>query len=132
MNSKDQKKQPIDPYGVRAEMVHQGIRGLLILNGGACIAVLGFLQALWRTPGEPHPLTPYLFWSLLLYALGVLLGSAVFIPRYFCSLRFEQHKKSAKPWAAFSWSLQIAPLASFLTGTIVFVVGGFCELSGLY
>ena len=131
MITNNQKIRTSDRHDVRAEIAHQGIRGLLILNGGACVAMLGFTQALWRTPGEPHPLMSFLFWSLLLYALGAFFGSTVFIPRYFTSLRYEQRKKSAAFWEKISWSLQAVPLLCFFSGTIVFVVGGFRTLGSL-
>lgn len=83
MTSKDQKNLTLNRLDVRAEIAHQGIRGLVILNGGACVAVLGFIQAIWKAPEAPHNLVFWLFISLFLYALGAFFWECCFYTKVF-------------------------------------------------
>ena len=129
MENQQTKEKSSDRHDTRAEIAHQGIRGLIILNGGACVALLALLQSLWSKPSNPHPLVTWLLWSILIYALGTLAGAAIFIPRYFTSLRYEQgNLKKAKRWERLSWGLQVLPLVLFLAGTIIVFIGGLCAL----
>jgi len=89
-NNQQKKGRSLDRDNVRAEIAHLGICGLVIPNGGAFVTLLALLQALWSTSSNPHPMVSWLLWSLSIYAIGAFAGGAIYIPRYYTSLRYEQ------------------------------------------
>jgi len=54
---------PQDFHSVRSEISNEGVKGLFLMNGGGAVALLAFLQAIWKDQ-------PFLSWlSLFLLAL---------------------------------------------------------------
>ena len=68
---------------VRAEFTTQGIRGLLLINGGGAAALLAFLQAIWED--EPA-LAEYVVTAIAWLAFGVVVAGLAFFLRYHTSL----------------------------------------------
>lgn len=51
MSNTDVKEKTTEPTGYelsRAQVMTEGVNGLFIINGGGAVALLGFLQAIWK------------------------------------------------------------------------------------
>lgn len=58
----------------RDQMWHQGIRGLLLINGAGTVTLLAFLQTIWT---EAEPLVRWVVWGLVPLVLGVVLAAVI-------------------------------------------------------
>ncbi len=58
----------------RDEMWGHGVRGLLLLNGGAIVALLAFLQAIWTSA---VPLIPWIVSGLIPLVFGVAAAAPI-------------------------------------------------------
>ena len=64
----------VNTLELRSEMMNQGVRGLFLINGGATVALLAFLQQIWNTNQElVAPILSSLEW--LVY--GVIVTATV-------------------------------------------------------
>ena len=62
---------PQDLHAARAEIAKEGIRGLFVMNGGGAVALLAFLQAIWK---EAPALAEYVVYAsarMLAYILAI-------------------------------------------------------------
>ena len=108
----------------RAEIFTHGVRAALMINGGAAVAILGFLGVIWdKSPG----LVKWAACALLSFALGVLFAATVNFSRYQASLR-AQHPQEGNTLDytvchRWEWRGVVASLVLFLVGVAVLVRG---------
>lgn len=69
----------------RDKMAAEWFRTLLLLNGGAAVALLAFLQAIWKEPSA-IPLVPFVLKSLFIFAIGAAAAQCVETFVTFCAL----------------------------------------------
>jgi hypothetical protein len=74
---------------IRAEIDAENVRGLLLINGGAAVALLAFLPSILGKP-EYVQLTKAILWGLLLFLGGLLSAVTHNHLRRRCSLKYEQ------------------------------------------
>lgn len=81
---------------LRAQIDSEGVRGLLLINGGGCVALLAFLPTVLGKP-EYTLLAKYILWALASFQVGLL--SAVIHNRHrrVCSLIYDNSRKSPQP-----------------------------------
>jgi hypothetical protein len=89
---------------IRAQIDTENVKGLLIVNGGAAIALLAFLPGILDRPGY-EPLARAIFWGLLIFQVGLLFGIFHNRLRRICSLRYEQHNYQPPPCEVFGIKL---------------------------
>lgn len=89
---------------IRAQIDTENVKGLLIVNGGAAIALLALLPGILDKPGY-EPLTRAIFWSLLIFQTGLLFAIVHNRLRRICSLRYEQHDYRPPPCDVFGIKL---------------------------
>jgi hypothetical protein len=129
----------------RSKMDQEGIRGLLVINGGGAVALLALFQALLDKPGTEAFRAPVL-WGLACFLLGMV--AAVVHNRLAreCSLEWEIADSSSpqgfsegcpRRWIAwlsprpepcvccFSQAAMWLSLGLFIVGGGVVLVGGF-------
>jgi hypothetical protein len=108
----------------RLEILNQFFRGMLLLNGGACVALLAFLQAIWesRPPGFVH----LLVYGMACFLLGLVFTVVGQFARYEISrhLQFGRARKGTWWRRAYDWLVALSVLA--------FIGGAIIVLSGLY
>ena len=125
---------------IRASIDTENVRGLLLINGGAAIALLGFLPFVLDRP-RYLPLAQAALWALLLFLVG--LAFAVLHNRFrrLCSLEYEQHQYRPPPGqiriiqlkkptvCAMSELFMWLSLAAFVAAGLVVFLGGFRVLN---
>jgi hypothetical protein len=113
----------------RLEILNQFFRGMLLLNGGVCVALLAFLQAIWNNASPS-------------FVRGILIGMAFFIGGLFFTvsgqyLRYEISKasqfmrKHKKPLQRTYLGLVMLSGLAFLIGAGVIVVATWNFASSL-
>ena len=106
----------------RDEMAIQGLRGLLILNGGAAVALLAFLQAVWQNAPE---LAFWVVCGMVPLVLGAASAVAMHFIRFFASLHWIAHGPMFhKAW---KWSAACS-FALFLLGMGLVIFGALKNL----
>lgn len=77
---------------LRAQVLNEGMKGLLLINGGGAIALATWLQAVW---GESWaaPMLSWQLYGIACFAMGIFIGGFVPLARYLGSL----HKYTATP-----------------------------------
>ena len=110
---------------VRAEFTTQGIRGLLIINGGGAAALLAFLQAIWN---EDRALAEHVVTAIAWLAFGVAVAGVAFFLRYHTSLAIQQYGRKDLRYIRLSrisvWSWYVS-LAAFVVGIGWIVLGAW-------
>lgn len=89
-------------------------KGLTLLNGGAAVALLAFLQAVWS---DGQRLVPGLVVSLFLFLFGALLPSLGSWFRYLGAFHEKTFTPPKNPW----WW---AEMAMFALSAVIFLAGG--------
>lgn len=81
---------------LRAQIDSEGVRGLLLINGGGCVALLAFLPTVLGKP-EYASLAKCILWALASFQFGLL--SAVIHNRHrrVCSLIYDNSGTSPQP-----------------------------------
>jgi hypothetical protein len=111
----------------RDEASKEGVRGLLIINGGSAVALLAFLQAIWL---QDKLLAKYVVLSISILALGVLFGGLSHFLRYHASYNYQRQREKRFWWfrRGYMGSWYIS-LTLFLFGISVVLFGAWCRLS---
>ena len=82
--------EPQDFTRQRDEASKEGVRGLLIINGGGGVALLAFLQAIWL---KDEGLAKYVLIGISLLAFGVFFAGLSSFLRYHASFNFQQGRE---------------------------------------
>lgn len=73
-NKHDQYNQDKSAWrGLRADMDKDVSRGLMIINGGAAVSLLAFLQSIAKE-SSLHGISPYILSALLTFSIGLFLA----------------------------------------------------------
>lgn len=86
MASENNRLEPSDFTRQRDEANREGVRGLLIINGGGAVALLAFLQAIWP---DNKLLAKYVVIGIGAFAIGVFLAGLSNFLRYHASFNFQ-------------------------------------------
>ena len=117
---------PQDFHSVRADVASEGVKGLLLLNGGGAIALLAFLQAIW----DNKPLAKVVLVGIGILALGAFLAGFVNFFRYHTSMSFQSHRMCAYHFfRLLSFTFQYLSLLAFAVAAGVLVFGAWPLLS---
>ena len=113
---------------IRAQIDTENVKGLLLINGGAAVALLAALPHVFDRPGF-ESLTRSILWSLLVFQIGLVLSVVHNRLRRICSLEYERHNYRPPPCERFGLRLRepCAGHASILCmwlALIAFVGGG--------
>jgi hypothetical protein len=75
---------------IRAQIDTENVKGLVIINGGAAVALLAFLPAVLDKP-EFDALARAVLWGLLIFQIGLFFAILHNRLRRICSLEYERH-----------------------------------------
>ena len=110
----------------RNDALREGVKGLFLMNGGGAVAMLAFLQAIWK---DNPQLAKYVIASIALLAAGVFLAGIVQFFRYNASFSFQGGKHFAFRVYRFLYlAAAYCSLAAFLVGVLIMVSGAWCSL----
>jgi len=76
---------------IRAQIDTENVKALLLINGGAAVALLAFLGSVLGEKGC-EPLAQGILCALLIYQLGLLAAVVHNRLRRKCSLKYQQHE----------------------------------------
>ena len=113
---------PRDFTHQRNEDIREGIKGLLLINGGGATAMLAFLQATWSTRPQ---ISCYV--AVCIGCMGVGLAFAALVPffRYHASFAVQENRREDfKRHRRLYLAAFVVSLSMFLVG-VFFVVYGF-------
>lgn len=120
MHDKDWHRE--ETYKSLVTISNNGIKFVLIINGGAIIALLTFLGNLLNKYG-----TIDMSFSFILYVAGIVLAGIAQVTAYITQLKlFNEYDGSSKhtPWLYLTMILLVLGIASF-------AIGSLCALSEL-
>ena len=109
----------------RDEMTAQGVRGLFLINGGGAVALLAFLQVIWK---EVTALVPFVVWGLVPMVLGVAAAACIQFIRVESSLHWEATSGRGKTLAKVHRRLSLFSIICFLAGMFVIIAGALSNL----
>lgn len=110
----------------RNEALREGVRGLFLMNGGAAVAMLAFLQTIWK---DQPLLAMNVAISIAVFAGGILLAGVVQFFRYHASFNLQSGKRGAfKIYRRLYLLAAYSSLATFLVGVVVVVSGALSAL----
>lgn len=112
----------------RDGMAEQGLKALLLLNGGGAVALLAFLQAIWIKDAM-LALVPWIVAAIACVVLGAATAGAVHFLRYMASMTYQT--EGADEGRKMTWVHGLATIASFvffLLGMGIVVRGALLNL----
>jgi hypothetical protein len=113
---------------IRAQIDTENVKGLLLINGGAAVAVLAALPHVVDKPGF-ESLARSILWGLLAFQTGLVLAVVHNRLRRICSLEYERHNYKPPPCQWFGMRLRepcichVSILCMWLS-LVAFVGGG--------
>lgn len=119
---------------IRAQIDTENVKGLLLINGGASIALLAFLPSVIDKPGY-ESLARVILWSLLIFQAGLVFAVVHNRLRRICSLRYEQHNYQPPPCEIFGVKVGepcvcLASSICMWLSVAAFIGGGFTVFQG--
>ncbi len=113
---------------IQAQIDAENVKGLLLINGGAAVALLAALPHVVDKPGF-ESLTRSILWSLLVFQIGLVLSVVHNRLRRICSLEYERHNYRPPPCERFGLRLREpcvchASILCMWLALIAFVGGG--------
>jgi hypothetical protein len=81
----------------RAQMLLEGLTGLVLINGAGAAALATFLQAVWDKP-DAAGLRIWLLQGIAWLAVGVALAAVSFFPRYIHGLSASHARPLRSLW----------------------------------
>jgi hypothetical protein len=111
----------------RTEILNQFFRGMLLLNGGACVALLAFLQAIWGNVSPSFVRTLVVCMAFLL--TGLVFSALGQFARYKISLhlQFGPARRGRRWQRHYNWLVTLSFLA-FVAGAVV-ILGGLWSVA---
>jgi hypothetical protein len=113
---------------IRAQIDTENVKGLLLINGGAAVALLAALPHVFDKPGF-ESLARSILWGLLAFQIGLVLAVVHNRLRRICSLEYERHNYRPPPCERFGLRLREpcvchASILCMWLALIAFVGGG--------
>lgn len=111
----------------RNEALREGVKGLLLINGGGATAMLAFLQATWTTKPQ---LAKYVVGCIALLAVGLFLAGLVQFFRYQASFACQDQGPKSTAFRVYRFlylAAAYSSLAAFLVGVFIVVFGVWCS-----
>jgi hypothetical protein len=122
------KSQAQDFTEQRNDALREGVKGLFLMNGGGAVAMLAFLQAIWK---EDSNLATYVIACIAFFSVGVFLAAMVQFLRYYASFNFQGGNRCAyRVYRVLYLMTAYGSLAAFLAGVLVVVSGTLIKIGG--
>jgi hypothetical protein len=115
----------------RNQILNDGFKGLILVNGGGAAALAAFLQAIWDKP-DAAAMRTYLLIGIASLLLGTAMGAILFLARYLSFFHRNTNILTRNPWWWTTILLILFSLGCFLFGMGAAVYGGFITLPYSY
>ena len=112
-------------HSVRGEIANQHTRTILIINGGAAVALLAFLKEIW---GKDPQLSRFVIVTVVILSFGVACAGISNWLRYETSKRYEANASSRHKWSIASNIIQIIPTLFFVVAVCFFAFAALHQL----
>ena len=114
----------------RAQILNEGSKGLILINGGGAAALAAFLQAVW---GEANfaPMRLWILVGMCWLIAGTAVSASIFLTRYLGALHAKTTTPTQNPWWWLQISLTAIAVVCFCAGMGTAVFGGFKALCAL-
>jgi hypothetical protein len=117
--------KPKDFTEQRNDALREGVKGLLLINGGGATAMLAFLQAVWATKPQ---IVPFVVGCIAFLSFGLFLAGLVQFFRYQASFAWQGGRTVAFRRYRFLYlAAAYTSLGAFIVGIGVLVVGVLCS-----
>jgi hypothetical protein len=128
-----------DGLKIRSDIDTENVKGLLLINGGAAVALLTFLPNVFGKVGY-ESLSRSILWGLLIFQFGLIFAIAHNRLRRKCSLIYESHNYAPPACkivgfelnepclCSMSWAFMWLSVFAFFLGGISVACGGFESL----
>lgn len=119
---------------IRAQIDTENVKGLLLINGGASVALLAFLSATIEKP-DSELFIRAILWGLLILQSGLVFAVIHNRLRRICCLRYEQHQFQPPPCKIWDFRFSepcICQASTFFMwlSVLAFVAGGLTVFCG--
>lgn len=106
------------------DLIAQGVKGLVLLNGGAAVAMLAFIQALVEKPVY-RGFKPYALGALSCFLLGAFFSAIAFFFHHTYIYHAYQDSGHQQTWRKITWGILIVSAAcAFIGGGLI--AAGIC------
>ncbi|MBI3355996.1 MAG: hypothetical protein HY038_04360 [Nitrospirae bacterium] len=110
----------------RNDALREGVKGLFLINGGGAVAMLAFLQAIWKD--QPQLAKPVIE-CISIFAFGLFLAGLVQFFRYHASFNFQSGRSRAfRVYRCLYLGVAYSSLVAFFVSTLVVIAGAWCSL----
>jgi len=106
------------------DFITQGEKGLVVLNGGAAVAMLAFVQALVDKPVY-HGFKPYALGALACFLFGAFFAAVAFFFHHTYINHAFQDSRNQKIWRRVAWGILIVSAGCAF-------IGGFLVVAGIF
>lgn len=106
----------------RNRALSEGMKGLLLLNGGGAVALLAFLQAIWNNTQGEH-LKYYMVAALWVLLFGALCAAVIGFTRYHGAFHKHTFTPEKNPWWRAQVTLTIVSCLCFAVGSVLAGLG---------
>ena len=118
--------RPADFTQQRGEAITEGVKAFLWMKGGAAVAMLAFLQAIWATNTY---LVKFVIGGIGLFSIGVLLAGFVHLFRYSASFNFQGgNPRKWKMYQGLYLGCSYGSVVAFISGVAVVPFGAWSGL----
>jgi hypothetical protein len=128
MASDIQKEHTIETYKSLISISLEGMKVLLLLNGGALVALMAYLSNIKKTGDQ----VPDLLWALIFFSIGLVCCALTIFFSYMTQLRLfqesrgqtssksqqEESQQEHKFWLNCGLAMALASVTSFAIGAI--------------
>jgi hypothetical protein len=111
----------------RDKMAADGLRSLLLLNGGGAVALLAFLQSIW-TQADAKRLVPWVLAGMIPLLIGAALGGWIHFVRYDTTMAYQMKGGDGPGMTQWHQFLTKVGFGAFLFGMAIIIVGALCNL----
>jgi hypothetical protein len=113
----------------RDKMAADGLRSLLLLNGGGAVALLAFPQSIWTQAGAQR-LVPWVVAGMIPLLIGAALGGWIHFVQYDTSVAYQMKGGDGPGMTKRHQFLTKVGFGAFLHGMAIVIVGALCNLPG--
>ena len=106
--------------------IHEGAKGLILMNGAGAVALLALLQAIWGKPGAAA-FSKFILAGTGCMLVGVALAASIFMFRHH-ALEKQAFDSTNPLFRRAYWYVPCSSIGAFIIGAVCVVYGGIVHL----
>lgn len=108
---------------IQADLLTEGVKVFVALNGAGAVAILGFLHAIIGKTAQFNLFKTFGVWALFAFVVGAFFAACVFFARSEALHHFVQESGQERTWERRHGYLRYASMAAFLIGSAIAGIG---------